>query len=142
MKLLIFLMFVASSSFAKSAEDIHCLALNIYHESRGEPQEGQLAVAHVTLNRVASSSFPNTVCKVVWQRKQFSWTHDGKSDKPHNNKAWETSKRLAKTAVKRYNSGEDLSQGSLYFHTPTVRPSWAKSFKRVMRIGDHIFYKP
>lgn len=78
--------------------EIKCLADNIYRESTGQPGLGQRAVAHVTLNRVKRADFPNTICKVVWQKRcatkkrpkgyalkgctaQFTWTWDGKPDK-------------------------------------------------------------
>jgi len=54
--------------------DLVCLAMNIYHEGRGEEMRGQAAIAAVTMNRVRSARYPDTVCAVVWQRKQFSWT--------------------------------------------------------------------
>ena len=64
-----------------------CLALNIYFEARNQPTSGQIAVAEVTLNRVASRNYPNTVCGVVKQSNKngcaFSWYCDGKSDKPY-----------------------------------------------------------
>jgi spore germination cell wall hydrolase CwlJ-like protein len=63
-----------------SEDDLFCMIQNVYHESRGEDALGQAAVAHVTLNRVCSSAYPDTVCGVVWQKGQFSWTEDGKSD--------------------------------------------------------------
>ena len=56
-------------------EQHKCLALNIYHEARSESMEGQIAVAQVTLNRVAHSEWPSTICEVVSEPKQFSWTH-------------------------------------------------------------------
>ena len=52
-----------------------CLAMNIYHESRGERLEGQIAVAQVTINRMEHTKWPSTICEVVYQPKQFSWTH-------------------------------------------------------------------
>ena len=64
-----------------------CLAMNIYHEARGERWEGQIAVAHVTMNRVAHDEWPNNVCDVVYQKKQFSWTHVVKDVKPRERKA-------------------------------------------------------
>ena len=71
--------------------EIHCLALNIYHEARGESLEGRLAVAAVTMNRVRDKRFPDRVCEGVWQPRQFSWTHDGRSDRPREAKAWKRS---------------------------------------------------
>jgi spore germination cell wall hydrolase CwlJ-like protein len=57
-----------------SEDELGCLVANIYHEARGEDALGQAAVAHVTLNRVRSPSYSDTVCGVVWQPGQFSWT--------------------------------------------------------------------
>ncbi|HIE75488.1 MAG TPA: cell wall hydrolase, partial [Gammaproteobacteria bacterium] len=61
-------------SHAYVSLEVGCLALNIYHEARGESHDGQVAVAAVTLNRMQSASYPDTVCGVVWQPHQFSWT--------------------------------------------------------------------
>ena len=72
-----------------------CLALAIYWEARNQPTIGQLAVAQVVVNRVESKRWPSTICDVVWQKKQFSWTHDGKSDRPKEKTAWRKSKMLA-----------------------------------------------
>ena len=60
-------------------DEIYCAAQNIYFESRGEPDIGQVAVALVVLNRVNDRRWPSTICDVVWQDKQFSWTHRSKS---------------------------------------------------------------
>ena len=81
-----------------------CLALNMYFEARSEPIAGQIAVAEVTLNRVASPHYPNTVCEVVLQDNsegcQFSWWCDGKSDTPTEPQAFQRSKALAKMMIK------------------------------------------
>lgn len=119
----------------------YCLAQNIYFEARSEPIAGRFAVAGVTLNRVKSKHFPNTICKVVWQRKQFSWTHDGKSDKPKEKRAWQRAIVVAKAAEQWYKTGEDFSDGALYYHACYKKPAWAKHFKRLERIGKHIFYR-
>ena len=118
---------------------IHCLALNVYHESRGEPEEGQLAVAVVTLNRVGHPRYPDTICRVVWQPGQFSWTQDGRPDEPTNQEAWEDSLRLATTAHRflRMDSVGDAT----HFHAVGVRPHWAKSKRLVGRLGRHVFYE-
>ena len=80
-----------------------CLALNVYFEARSEPIAGQLAVAEVTLNRVASQDYPNSICEVVLQENQngcsFSWWCDGKSDKPTERHAFQQSKALAKMMI-------------------------------------------
>ena len=64
-----------------SEVELGCLVANSYHEARGEDALGQAAVAHVTLNRVRSPAYPDSVCGVVWQSGQFSWAGDGRSDR-------------------------------------------------------------
>ena len=119
---------------------LFCLALNVYFEARSEDVVGQYAVAEVTLNRVASDRFPDTVCDVVWQRKQFSWTHDGKSDRPRDQKAW--SRSLAVAALALEDDGHVVvGYDALYYHADYVRPYWANSYKVVGKVGRHIFYK-
>lgn len=127
-------------------EDLHCLALNIYHEARSEPLTGQLAVAQVTLNRVASDSFPESVCKVVKQggqkrnRCQFSWWCDGKSDQPNEEKAWRKSLDLGRRVLA--DQSHDPTNGALYYHATYVSPKWSRSFQRTAQIGRHLFYRP
>ena len=138
---------------AAGASEQRCLALNIYHEARGESEEAQMAVAHVTLNRVASPRFPNSICGVVKQAKrdsegqlirhrcQFSWFCDGASDTPKEAQAWHRAQRLAKTAVQWHAVGEDFSLGATHYHAEYVRPYWANSFDQTIKIGKHIFYR-
>lgn len=64
----------APSLADKLKTEIGCLAANLYFEARGEPLKGQLAVAKVTLNRVKSKQYPDSICAVVFQKHQFSWT--------------------------------------------------------------------
>lgn len=119
---------------------VMCLALNVYFEARGEDMLGQLAVAEVTLNRVESSRYPDNVCDVVWQPKQFSWTHDGKSDKPKDERAWQEAQRIARIALSENEMavvGEDVT----HYHASYVSPYWASSYERVAQVGKHIFYR-
>ena len=114
-----------------------CMAKNIYYEAGGESLIGKLAVAKVTLNRVASPRFPETVCGVVYQKYQFSWTLNHKR-KIRNLAAWQESLNLARDAM--YNGLPELeSFEALYFHNKQVNPKWG--LKRVATIGNHIFYK-
>lgn len=119
---------------------LFCLALNVYFEARSEDVIGQYAVAEVTLNRVASDRFPDTICEVVWQRKQFSWTHDGKSDRPRDQKAWRRAIAVASYALED-DGHEVVGYDALYYHADYVRPYWASSYKVVGKVGRHIFYK-
>lgn len=134
------------ASAADIDNDLHCLALNIYHEARSEPLSGQVAVAQVTLNRVASNAFPRSVCEVVKQGGpqrngcQFSWWCDGKSDQPTEPKAWRRSLDLGRRVLAEQVT--DPTRGALYYHANYVKPRWARSFQRTTQIGRHLFYKP
>ena len=118
-----------------------CLALNIYFESRGESKLGQTAVAWVTLNRTHSDNYPNTICDVVWEKGQFSWTEDGKSDKPKDLAAWFEALHIAESVMSNYTKYEDPTDGSTMFHSTKVDPKWNSSYSRTSRIDNHIFYK-
>ena len=124
---------------------LDCLALNIYHEARGEPQDGQLAVAQVVMNRVADQRFPNNVCGVVKQggevargRCQFSWWCDGRSDRPGDARAWQESLALAQGVLA--GEFEDPTGGALWYHADYVAPAWGMAIKKGPKIGRHIFY--
>lgn len=124
------------TQFAKAA-DIECLAQNIYHEARGESLQGQIAVAQVTVNRVKSGKFQNSVCKTVFASKQFSWTLD-KSKKVRNAKAWQDAKAIATAVLQTPHYFPDFK--ALYFHTKQVNPIWNRKMLRVATIGNHVFY--
>lgn len=122
-----------------------CLALNVYHEARGEPREGQAAVAHVVLNRMGHLAFPDTVCGVVLQggevrgRCQFSWYCDGRPDRPLEREAWEQAKTVAVSAL--LLGADDPTGGAVYYHTVDVWPTWTARFTTTVAIGRHIFYR-
>jgi spore germination cell wall hydrolase CwlJ-like protein len=122
------------------------LAEATYFEARGEPVEGQFAVAEVVLNRVDSPKFPNSICKVVRQgtgRKhacQFSYNCDGKLEYIANGSAYDQAKRVARVSMDR--KTRPLTKGATFYHATFVSPSWARSFQHVATIGVHKFYKP
>lgn len=131
-----------------------CLALNIYHEARGEPIEGQRAVAYVTINRAQASG--KEVCDVVFEDEQFSWTIGNKEPvfrdgvkvgykvvpayRPNvKSEQWLKIKALAidvLTHWKRPHPYKDL----YYFHSTSVQPVWSRAKPFKMQIGNHIFY--
>jgi spore germination cell wall hydrolase CwlJ-like protein len=128
--------------------ELNCLAENVYHEGRGESLAGQEAIAEVTLNRVASAQFPDTVCDVVHEQRwdvrrkryvgAFSWTELDHLPRPAG-KPWESALAVA-TAV--YDKeAEARAEGALFYHATSIEPTWAKTKVRVARIGNHIFYK-
>lgn len=141
-----------------SVEDKHCLQQNIFFEARNQSTLGQVAVAWVTINRMESSKYPNTICEVVKQGRknadgsmvrhkcQFSWYCDGKSDKIPNNviakRAWEDAGIVAEVVLYDWAKGK-LSpvENSIMYHADYVTPKWSKSYNRVVKIDDHIFYE-
>ena len=130
---------------AQTNPDVRCLAMNIYHEARGEPVRGQQAVGFVTMNRVESRQFPNSVCDVVHQRNrngcQFSWTCSGRSNSIRSNEEWAEARRIAEWVMSNYDHARDPTRGATFYHATTVRPIWSRVFERTAQIGRHIFYR-
>jgi len=116
----------------------HCLSLNVYWEARNQSIAGQIAVAQVTLNRARDRRYPNDICEVVYEHKQFSWYWDGKSDAPREPRAWETSMLVASAAMA--GSGHAELQGVMHYHAVYSKPYWRSYMTHVATIGDHIFY--
>ncbi len=123
-----------------------CLAAAIYFEARGEPVRGQAAVAQVVLNRVRNPAYPNTICGVVYQNKnwrnrcQFSFACDRIRDRVNNRRLWELAEHVAAETTAGRIWLTDVGS-STHYHATYVRPRWARSMKRVGRIGLHIFYR-
>lgn len=117
-----------------------CLAMNIYHEARGESKRGKLAVAAVTMNRVKSPKYPDTICEVVWQPYQFSWTLlPKKLREPAEPDAWKVAIKIARDFVKGGKKWKGVGNATLY-HNQTVRPDWSRKGRLVARVGRHRFY--
>lgn len=126
----------AAPSSSNEERQIRCLAENAYHEARGEPQQGKIAVMNVVMNRTKSSKFPDTPCKVVYQGCQFSWVCSGKKT-IRNRSSYE---ELVELARKVYNGGiRDFTYGAKFFHSKSVSPGWGRS--RIVTIGNHVFYR-
>lgn len=122
-------------------KDVFCLTKNIYHEARGEPILGQYAVAQVTINRKRHSNYPNTICDVVMQPYQFSWTLDPsiRWTMPSETDAWDRSYHIAKTVLENNVRVSGLEK-ALFFHTLSISPTWRDPDHVAMVIGEHIFY--
>lgn len=134
-------------------EDVVCLAENIYFEARGEPLEGQYAVADVVIYRTMHANFPNTICEVVHQALyydidktrpimhmcQFSWRCDGLDIIVHDNHAFTKALYIANDIL---NDPEypGFIDYALFYHANSVQPEWTESMKQVDKIGNHIFY--
>jgi len=113
-----------------------CLATAIYFEARGENLMGQRAVAQVVINRVEDRRYPDTVCDVVWEPKQFSFTHDGKPEKMYEVEAREKAMQVAEEALQ----GNGLNITSTHYHSNKVMPYWKTHYKLDGRVGNHLFY--
>ena len=136
----------------------YCLAQNIYFEAGNQPFSGKVAVANVTMNRVDDLQFPNEICDVVYQTKewrtswtgeqipvrgqcQFSWFCDGKSDSPKvgASQAFNLCYMLAELRLN--NSDMSILPNDVYwYHNDSVRPYWASAYSPYATIGDHLFY--
>ncbi|WP_239984587.1 spore cortex-lytic enzyme [Lentibacillus sediminis] len=117
-----------------SQNDIQLMANAVYGEARGEPYEGQVAVAAVILNRVESSTFPNTVSGVIFEPRAFTAVADGQ--------IWLTPNEQAKQAVMDAINGWDPSGNALYYFNPeTATSDWIWSRPQIKRIGKHVFCK-
>lgn len=141
-----------------SKEDRYCLAQNIYFEARNQTVEGQVAVAWVTLNRVTSKQYPNTICSVVRQAKldkqgnpirhqcQFSWYCDGRSDRISSSavaqRAWKDAQLIANAILQAWAEGQISPIGdATMYHADYVNPYWSASYTLVHKIDNHIFYE-
>ncbi len=124
----------SSNTTTNSNSDLNLLARLVYAEARGEPYTGQVAVASVVLNRVKSSSFPNSVSGVIYQSGAFSVVNDGQINLTPN----ETAKKAAQDAI----NGWDPSYGAIYYFNPnTATSAWIWSRPVTVVIGNHRFCK-
>lgn len=139
------------------AEALMCLALNAYHEARGEDMRGMIAVTQVVMNRVESEYYPDDPCEVVMQgptrpswkdpdkyypvrhRCQFSWYCDGKDDTPHDETAWAEAQLIAGGVY--YGKLYPIVGEALWYHADYVSPGWASKKQKVTKVGRHIFYE-
>ena len=123
----------SSSGGSSQKNNLYLLARLVYGEARGEPYKGKVAVAAVVLNRMESSSFPNSISGVIYQRGAFSVVDDGQINLAPN----EQSIKAARDAM----NGWDPTGGCLYYYAPSKTTNkWMLSHKVKVRIGDHAFF--
>jgi len=137
----------------KVQRQVLCLANNIYFEARSEPIKGQIAVAFVTLNRVSSELFPDSICDVVKQKRnnvcQFSWYCESRPKRQYTKHILTGEGSLqyneiidiATFVYANYEKLNDPTHGSLFYHADYVSPGWRKRMDKVAVIGAHIFYR-
>jgi spore germination cell wall hydrolase CwlJ-like protein len=146
--------YVPTRKKVKLADDERlCLTQAIYHEARGESEQGQWAVANIIINRAMNKKYPSTICGVVFQnadkgrfRCQFTFACDGRSDMMgKERKAWDRAQEIADGAFAEFQRGDTpglLPKSALFYHTTAVAPSWSRTYRRVAAIGAHVFYSP
>jgi spore germination cell wall hydrolase CwlJ-like protein len=131
---------------AEKTRQLECLTRNIYWEAASEPFEGKVAVAQVTLNRMQSGKFADSVCGVVYQKNvfyervvcQFSWYCEGNHKvKAIHKPMWLESEEVAKKVLLEGFRLPSL-QKALYYHADYVNPGW--NHPKIEKIGRHIFY--
>lgn len=120
---------------ATSDAEMRCLATAVYFESRGEPVEGQLAVAQAIINRTESGRYADTVCGVINQPRQFSFD---RSRTPRAGSDWETAKAIAVIAIR--DLWHEVAPQAVSFHATYVAPKW-QGKTRIAQIGRHVFYR-
>ncbi len=129
-------------------KELECMASNIYFEASTQGRIGKIGVAQVTMNRVRSPKFPNSVCGVVYQGPkvkknkrlcQFSWYCDGKPDIIRNKRVWRECVYVAKYVI--LGGVPDITNKSTHYHAYYVRPGWADKMEFTIKLGDHIFYR-
>ena len=151
---------VITKNLLVDEKEVMCMAKNIFFEAAIESTAGKLAVAQVTLNRVNSKYYPNTVCEVVYEgphyttsnglqlpvrdRCQFSWYCDGKGDEPRiESRLWIDTQELAKYVLLRQDELPDITDGALNYHADYIAaPRWAGRKHKTAKIDTHIFYRP
>lgn len=141
----------AIAKHCSKEDQINALALNMYHEARGEGFEAMQLVGEVTLNRVDNEHFPDKICDVVYQARldrrgnpirhkcQFSWYCDGRSDKPQDQEMWEAALEIATGLVD--GTLTLIGIDATHYHTTSVNPSWSRRYTEIGRHGNHIFYE-
>jgi len=122
---------------------VRCLALNAYHEARGEGLVGMVAVSRVVLNRVRDPRWSDDVCGVVFEPSQFSWTRTlapgwRLEDNPPEREAWNDARDAARIAL----DGRITTdvEGATCYHAVGAAPAWAPRVRRIATIGRHVFY--
>lgn len=130
--------------FVYTEQDIKCLQDNIFYEARNQSPLGQMMVAVVTIQRAKMPEYPSTVCGVVHDYAQFSWTL--KARKPVNfkskmeSRAWWFAGLIAQQALISANSIDSAYKNLAYYHKTTIHPYWAGKMREEFVIDDHVFY--
>jgi spore germination cell wall hydrolase CwlJ-like protein len=120
-------------------QSLVCLANNIYYEAASEPYEGKVAVAQVTINRTHDIDRPKTICGVVYEPSQFTWTRH--QLKKVNEKLYIEAVNIARRVLTKKERSAIIGKDVTYYHRVDVHPDWADEHEQVAQIGLHVFYK-
>jgi len=134
-----FLIQLPKDTVKYTSADEECLAKNIYYEAGFEPENGKYAVAQVTLNRLRTRQWGNSICSVVYSKAQFSWTLKKKLHKPQGYE-WAESQWVAHEVLHQNMRVAPLQEAT-YYHADYVKPYWIKTVAKIQQVGQHIFYK-
>lgn len=141
---------LSKSPIPFNLSESECMALNMYYEARAERTAKNIgAVGHVTMRRVKSKHWPNTICEVVYQQRyskragkwiaMYSWTKDGESDIPRQFASYD---KCLKIAIMVLNGMiADNTYRATHYHNTSVNPYWAGSLIKTVQLGNHIFYR-
>lgn len=141
--------FKIRDNIVASNNEYRCTVRNLYHEGRGEGLVGQAYIVKTVLNRVRDTRHPHSVCKVIYQNKQFSWTHQIPKNKQQVPNKTTSEKELLKqlealstVVILLDRVGIDFTQGSQFYHSVKVKPNWDYSkLEKTKVVGNHVFYK-
>lgn len=133
----------------RNNREYRCLVRNLYHEGRGENLVGQAFVVKTVLNRVRDTKHPHSVCRVVYQNKQFSWVNQlpkNKQQVPNKTTAekelLKSLENLSTVVIWLDRVGIDFTQGSQFYHSAKVKPNWDyNKLEKVKVVENHVFYK-
>lgn len=139
----------AAEKYPYSPKQVRCMIENVWHEARNEPKRGWLGVMFVTLHRVNDSRFPNSICKVVYQPAQFSWTEDDIQNNivtksQYQKKRYKEIHYFVHYVLANIEHMDDPTLGADHYHTIDLAPHrgrWRHRMKRVTTIGRHHFYR-
>lgn len=139
---------IAVELAAFEEREITCLATVLYHEARGESAAGQIAVGQVVITRRDQPQWPDTVCRVVYQKGrnaagkmigQFAWSTENLRIRERD--AYNTMHAIAIDLYHNYETIEDQTEGSQYFLSQGIFPGWVRNFEEVLDLGGHKFYR-
>jgi len=130
-------LFISFSLGSGLFPETDCLARNMYYEARSEGIYGMVAVGQVSLNRTKHPNYPSSICSVVYQKSQFSWTlkQQPLPMGPH----WELAKQLAVDMINGDTQVDNFE--ATHYHATYAKPRWKYKMRKITSIGKHIFYR-